>query len=165
MNRDPDFEVIQKVHFFTTGHWHFSSEGHGTAGPGSLAKPGARWPRRSRLPQFESDLQLEVRHWHFSHGASEHASGASHDGGFDGWAIHDRTTDCRRRLGTAVAAAAWPGNLCQRLSPSHCQPETAASESLAHIWKVRSCYVTCYIKGGVLYHIFLLYNMLYEGVT
>jgi hypothetical protein len=33
------------------------------------------------------------------------------------------------------------------------------------IWKVGSCYVTCYITGGVLYHIFLLYNMLYGGVT
>ena len=33
------------------------------------------------------------------------------------------------------------------------------------IWKVGSCYVTCYITGGVLYHIFLLCNMLYGGVT
>ncbi len=33
------------------------------------------------------------------------------------------------------------------------------------IWNVGSCYVTCYITGGVLYHIFLLYNMLYGVVT
>ena len=33
------------------------------------------------------------------------------------------------------------------------------------IWKVGSFYVTFYITGGVLYHIFLLYNMLYGGVT
>ena len=33
------------------------------------------------------------------------------------------------------------------------------------IWKVGSCYVTCYITGGVLYHIFLLYNTLCWGVT
>jgi hypothetical protein len=33
-----------------------------------------------------------------------------------------------------------------------------------NIWKVGSCYVTCYITGGVLYHIFLLYNTLYAPV-
>jgi hypothetical protein len=31
----------------------------------------------------------------------------------------------------------------------------------AFIWKVGSCYKTYYITGGVLYHIFLLYNTLY----
>jgi hypothetical protein len=33
-----------------------------------------------------------------------------------------------------------------------------------YIWKVGSCYVTCYITGGVLYHIFLLCNTLYAPV-
>ena len=33
------------------------------------------------------------------------------------------------------------------------------------IWKVGSCYVTCYITGGVLHHTFMLYNMLNAPCT
>jgi hypothetical protein len=43
-------------------------------------------------------------------------------------------------------------------------PSVRAQYRQLCIWKVGSCYVTCFITGGVLYHIFLLYNTLYAPV-
>jgi hypothetical protein len=44
-------------------------------------------------------------------------------------------------------------------------PPGAPTPAAAFIWKVGSCYTTKFITGeGGLYHIFLLYNMLYAPV-
>jgi hypothetical protein len=70
----------------------------------------------------------------------------------------------RRRRRASFVGTIYHGST-QQWPLLHRKDYLQGSEILAIIWKVGSCYMTCYIAGGMLYHIFLLYNMLYAGVT
>jgi hypothetical protein len=75
-------------------------------------------------------------------------------------------------LATAAAAAAgrdhrghWLQPLPRHDSEFTVRGRIMALLAAAVIWKVGSCYVTCYITEGGLFHIFLLYNTLYAHVV
>jgi hypothetical protein len=73
-------------------------------------------------------------------------------------------------LAAAAAAAAGRDHRGHWLQPLPRHEFTVRGRIMALlaaavIWKVGSCYVTCYITGGGLFHIFLLYNTLYAHVV